>query len=558
LRRTHTGSTTSTASLAPPTIVSFSPDSNIVGDGITDSSVLTLSGTAVANSTVSLFAGTQLLATIQANANGAWTVTGSLADSAYAFTVTDSLAGKTSLASNVESIIVDTQAPAPPVIVSEAATGINQEIFSGTAEANSKVAIYDGTTQLGTATANGSGAWSFTSGTLAVGLQTFTATAMDAAGNISLASQPVSQTIGIQNTAIAQTAAAISQVTGIAEPGAAALQNYNHLAFDDEFNSYSTIDMSNSHASGFNWYVQNWFSTGATNSNNVTISNGVLKLGGGTGEASLVSAFANSSGGETGAVFGSGTYMEASIQFNPSGGANATMAWPAFWGLAIQHIVDAGAGGASQFAGQATGYTHYAEADIMEYMNGMSSTQYAATLHDWSGTYTSNGWQYNIANYGNNIVNVGSVDWSAYHTYGLLWVPQSGNTPGHVTWYFDGKAESSVYWLGPATSTALPGLNGDSLTPSSSGQATSTYSILDSDQLALSLQTDSSWPMNIDWVRVWQQGGASTASASVAAAVAAPAVTSFSPERRGGRRHHQCKDADRERHGRGEQRRAAL
>jgi hypothetical protein len=381
LRRTHTGSTTSTASLAPPTIVSFSPDSNIVGDGITDSSVLMLSGTAVANSTVSLFAGTQLLATIHANANGAWTVTGSLADGAYAFTVTDSLAGKTSLASNVESIIVDTHAPAPPVIVSEAATGINQEILSGTAEANSKVAIYDGTTQLGTAMANGSGAWSFTSGALAVGLQTFTATAMDAAGNISQASQPVSQNIATAATGLPS--------SGIAEPGAAALQNYNHLAFDDEFNSYSTIDMSNSHASGFNWYVQNWFSNGATNTNNVTISNGVLELGGGTGYASLVSAFANSSGGATGTVFGSGTYMEASIKFNPSGGANATMAWPAFWGLSIQHIVDSSADGASQFAGQAAGYAHFAEADIMEYMNGMSSTQYSGALHDWSGTYSS-------------------------------------------------------------------------------------------------------------------------------------------------------------------------
>ena len=42
-----------------------------------------------------------------------------------------------------------------------------------------------------------------------------------------------------------------------------------------------------------------------------------------------------------------------------------------------------------------------------------------------------------------------------------LWVPQSGNTPGHVTWYFDGHAESSIYWLGPATSTSLPGLSTD-------------------------------------------------------------------------------------------------
>ena len=513
--RRNTNHNTGGTTVAPPTIVSISPDSNILGDGLTDFNALTLSGTAVANSIVSIFDGTKLLGTVAANADGAWVfLTGTLVDGAHAFKATDSSGGHTSSASSAQSITIDTQAPAAPVIVGDVVTGNSQVAFSGTAEANSHVTIYDGTTQLGTAVANGSGAWSFTSGSLAAGLQTFTATAMDAAGNISAASHAVSQTISAPAVA--------PPVAVIPEPGAAALQNYNHLAFDDEFSSTGSIDMTDSHASGYNWYVQNWFSTGATNTNNVTISNGVLELGGGTGNAALVSAFANSSGGYTGTVFGSGTYMEASIQFNPSGGASAS-SWPAFWGLSIQHIVDSGASGVSQWAGQASGYTHYAEADIMEYMNGMTSGQYAGTLHDWSGTYTSNGWQYNIANYGNSIINVGTIDWTAFHTYGLLWVPQSGNTPGHVTWYFDGHAEFSIYWLGPATSTSLPGLSTDTFTPSTSGQAASTYSILDSDQLALSLQTDSSWPMYVDYVRVWQQGSASTS-------IAAPTVASFSPD----------------------------
>ena len=137
------------------------------------------------------------------------------------------------------------------MIVGDVVTGNSQVAFSGTAEANSHVTIYDGTTQLGTAVANGSGAWSFTSGSLAAGLQTFTATAMDAAGNISAASHAVSQTISAP--------AAAPPVAVIPEPGAAALQNYNHLAFDDEFSSTSSIDMSDSHASGYNWYLQNGF-----------------------------------------------------------------------------------------------------------------------------------------------------------------------------------------------------------------------------------------------------------------------------------------------------------
>jgi hypothetical protein len=74
LRRTivHTGLKTNLASIAPPAINSFSPDSNIIGDGITDANLLMLNGTAVAGSSVNVFDGTTLLGTIIADASGAW------------------------------------------------------------------------------------------------------------------------------------------------------------------------------------------------------------------------------------------------------------------------------------------------------------------------------------------------------------------------------------------------------------------------------------------------------------------------------------------------------
>ena len=55
-----------------PTITSFSPDTGVVGDGITDPAILTLTGNAVANSTVNVYDGTTLLGTATANASGAW------------------------------------------------------------------------------------------------------------------------------------------------------------------------------------------------------------------------------------------------------------------------------------------------------------------------------------------------------------------------------------------------------------------------------------------------------------------------------------------------------
>ena len=60
--------------------------------------------------------------------------------------------------------------------------------LKGTAEANSTVTVFDNSTKLGAATTNSSGAWTFATGTLASGSQSFTATATDRAGNVSPAS----------------------------------------------------------------------------------------------------------------------------------------------------------------------------------------------------------------------------------------------------------------------------------------------------------------------------------------------------------------------------------
>ena len=67
--------------------------------------------------------------------------------------------------------------------------------LTGTAEANSTIKVYDGATLLGTATANGSGAWSYTTAALANGAHSLTATATDAAGNTGIASAALVVTV---------------------------------------------------------------------------------------------------------------------------------------------------------------------------------------------------------------------------------------------------------------------------------------------------------------------------------------------------------------------------
>ena len=93
-----------------PSITSFSPDSGIVGDGITNATVLTLTGTAEANSTVKVYDGATLLGSASVNGSGAWTyTTGTLANGAHslAATATDA-AGNVSAASSAMAVTIDT------------------------------------------------------------------------------------------------------------------------------------------------------------------------------------------------------------------------------------------------------------------------------------------------------------------------------------------------------------------------------------------------------------------------------------------------------------------
>jgi len=113
-------------------------------------------------------------------------------------------AGNTGVASGALSVTIDTTAPVVPTITSfspdtgtigDGATFVTDLVLTGTAEANSTVKVYDGTMLLGSATTNGTGAWSLTTGTLTDGAHGFTATAADAAGNTGTASSAFNVTV---------------------------------------------------------------------------------------------------------------------------------------------------------------------------------------------------------------------------------------------------------------------------------------------------------------------------------------------------------------------------
>jgi hypothetical protein len=94
----------------------------------------------------------------------------------------------------------DTVAPAIPNITSfdpnpgavgDQITSASILTLNGTAEVDSTVTIFDGSTQIGTVKANASGTWSFTTSELSNAAHTFTAKATNTAGNTSSASPPL-------------------------------------------------------------------------------------------------------------------------------------------------------------------------------------------------------------------------------------------------------------------------------------------------------------------------------------------------------------------------------
>lgn len=121
----------------------------------------------------------------------------------------------------------DTTPPGKPTIVCSG-TPANDNIptLSGTAEPGSTVTVFADGNAIGTTTADGSGAWTFTPSTpLGDGVHLFTVTATDAAGNESASSESCTKTIDTEPPAVTVTCSEPSTeakptIAGTASPGA--------------------------------------------------------------------------------------------------------------------------------------------------------------------------------------------------------------------------------------------------------------------------------------------------------------------------------------------------
>ena len=182
----------------------------IAAGGTTSDATPLLRGTAEAGSVVTIRDGDTVLGSVTAGSGGAWSfVTPALAEGAHTFNVTASDAAGNVSPNATLTLTVDTT---PPAVVSNlvvtddaapntgpltngAVTNDTTPVLSGTAEAGGVVTVYDGTAVLGSAVADGSGAWSFTSPALNNGPHALSVTVRDAAGNVSAASPTVAITV---------------------------------------------------------------------------------------------------------------------------------------------------------------------------------------------------------------------------------------------------------------------------------------------------------------------------------------------------------------------------
>ncbi|WP_395313243.1 Ig-like domain-containing protein [Enterobacter sp. ECC-219] len=202
----------------------------------TDDTTPTLSGTATANATVTVYENGQPVGTALADGTGAWSFTPSapLAAGSHTWTatVTDA-AGNVSPASPGFTLVVDTTVPTAPVIgqaiddvgtitgpiTSGQTTDDTVPRLVGTSEPFATVNIYEGTTLVGTGTADGSGSWSILlNTTLTEGAHSFTAQATDAAGNTSASSASFSLTIDTTPPALPVLTSILDDVGNAATP----------------------------------------------------------------------------------------------------------------------------------------------------------------------------------------------------------------------------------------------------------------------------------------------------------------------------------------------------
>jgi hypothetical protein len=222
------------------------------------------------------------------------------------------------------------------------------------------------------------------------------------------------------------------------QPAPARAAGYDRLTFAT-ISSFTpqTVDLRRSGAAGFQWYLESpAVALGADGSATVGY--------GGTNAALASAAFSGKSW--RGFAVGGGAYLEATLAFDAAA-VDANRGWPSWWTYAWEKNRAQASGDPAfdQWQGQAHGYEHFIEPDIMEKMD-TGPASYLGATHEHYGVYGqtcgrgAGGYcDYQAPWSAEQRRLPAPVDFSQYHRYGLLWIPATATRRGSLTYFFDGQ-----------------------------------------------------------------------------------------------------------------------
>ena len=283
-------------------------------------------------------------------------------------------------------------------------------------------------------------------------------------------------------------------------PAAAEAAGFTKLAFADDFDDLSNIDFSGEGKEGYLWYADRPFKMPDMKETDFSFPEESVVHMAPEMCSPLIGISSYSAKSNTGYTVQYG-YLEARIRVKIPGKAynKKTHCWPAFWTLSKKNWMN-------------EHFDHAGEIDVIE-MVAIHEGQpiYTGTLHDWHRQYDENGKRVKDQ-YASNLVNsTGYNDYFDYideewHTYALLW------EPGHVAWYWDNKLMHSTRfneWDLPQffyrdDPTPLPRL--EHRDPKWESRVwKGAYHVFENDPQVVTLGCRGAWPMDIDWVRIWEK-----------------------------------------------------
>lgn len=283
-------------------------------------------------------------------------------------------------------------------------------------------------------------------------------------------------------------------------PAAAEAAGYTHLAIADDFDDLSQFDLECSGKPGYTWYLDRPFGMPDMKETDFSFPEESVMHFEPEMCAPLIGFSSYSKRGDTGYTMQHG-YLEARIRVKIPGEAytKKTHCWPAFWTLSKNNWMG-------------KKFEHCGEIDVVEMVAiHKGHPIYTGSLHDWKRVYNEEGKLEKTVYASNLINNCGYNDNFDYideewHTYAVLW------EPGHVAWYWDNKLMHSTRfneWDKPQyfyrdDPTPLPSLSyyaaGDKNAPWNGA-----YHIFEDDPQIITTGCRSAWPMDIDWIRVWDK-----------------------------------------------------